>query len=116
MHPLLIWHISKIIVDSLFNFVVIACVLNQSRNHWLLSNALQSAITMCFKFKEEITNPSALVSLIDDDFGIAYELSLFVSNIKKDVFGVFYSFLSFLKKIEKRIVHNMLSLMLNLKP
>jgi hypothetical protein len=68
---------------------------------------------LCFKFKEEITNPFALVSLIDDYYGIAYELSLIVSNIKREVCGVFYSFLSFLKTIEEKIAHNMLSLMLD---
>ncbi len=36
--PLLTWHIFKIIMDSLFH-VVIACVLNQFRRHWLLVNA-----------------------------------------------------------------------------
>ncbi len=39
---------------------------------------------MCLKFKEEITNPSTLVNLINDDFGIAFELSLITSNIKKE--------------------------------
>jgi hypothetical protein len=50
---------------------------------------------MWLQFREEIINPFALVSLIDDDFGIAFELSLFVSNIKKEVCGVLDSFLSF---------------------
>jgi hypothetical protein len=50
---------------------------------------------MCLKFKEETINPYAQVSLIDDDFGIAFELFLFASNIKKKVCGVLDSFLSF---------------------
>jgi hypothetical protein len=55
---------------------------------------------MCLKFKEKITNPSTLVSLIDDDFGIAFKLFLnFVSNIKREVCGVLNSFFLFLKKI-----------------
>ncbi len=37
--PLFTWHISKIIVDSL-SPIVIACVLNQSKNHWLFFDAL----------------------------------------------------------------------------
>ncbi len=81
-------------MDSLFH-VVTACVLNQFRRHWLLVNALQSTITMCLKFREEIINPSAPINLIDDDFGIAFELSLFVSNIRREVCGVLDSFLSF---------------------
>jgi hypothetical protein len=50
---------------------------------------------VCLKLREEIINPSALVSLIDDDFGIAFELFLFVSNIKRKVCGVSDFFLSF---------------------
>jgi hypothetical protein len=53
-------------VDFL-SHVVTSCVLNQSKSHWLLSDALQSAIIMCIKFREEITNPSTPVNLIDDD-------------------------------------------------
>jgi hypothetical protein len=39
---------------------------------------------------------------MDDDFAIILELSLFDSNIKKEVCGVFDSFLSFIKKYEER--------------
>jgi hypothetical protein len=50
---------------------------------------------MCLKFKKKITNPNYLVSLIDDDFGTAFELSLFASNIRREICGVLDSFLSF---------------------
>jgi len=63
---------------------------------------------MCLKFKEEITNPSTPVNLIDDDFKIVFEFSLFTSNIRREVCGVWDSFLSFFKKIEKKKAHNML--------
>ncbi len=56
---------------------------------------------MCLKSKEEIINPFALVSLIDDDFGIAFELSLFASNIRREICGVLDSFFSFKKKLKK---------------
>jgi len=56
---------------------------------------------MCLKFKEEIINPSTLVSLIDDDSGIAFELSLFTCNIRKEVYVVLDSFLSYLKNLKK---------------
>jgi len=39
--------------------------------------------------------------LIDDDFGIAFELSLFASNIKRKAYGVLDSFL-YLKKEKKK--------------
>jgi hypothetical protein len=51
---------------------------------------------MCLKCKEKITNPFAwAIDLIDDGFQIAFELSLFASNIKREVCGVLDSFLSF---------------------
>jgi hypothetical protein len=108
----LTWHIFKTIVDSL-SPIVATCVLNQSRSHWLLFDALHSTITMCLKFKEEITNPSTLVSWIDDDSKITFELSLFASNIRRVICGVVDSFVSFLKKNGKKKAHNMLSLMLD---
>jgi hypothetical protein len=66
---------------------------------------------MCLKFKEEIINPSAQVSLINDDYGISFDLSLFASNIKREVCGVLDSFLSFFKEFENRKAHNMLFFM-----
>jgi hypothetical protein len=35
--------------------------------------------------KKEITNPFTQVSLIDDDSKIAFELSLFATNIQKEM-------------------------------
>jgi hypothetical protein len=40
---------------------------------------------MCLKCKEEVINPLAQVNLIDDDFGIAFELFLFAINVKQDM-------------------------------
>jgi hypothetical protein len=104
--PLLIWNILKIIVDSSFP-IVTTYVVNQSKSNWLLFDALQSAITVCLKFKEEIINPSAPINLIDDDSKIAFELFLFASNIKREVCSVLDYFLSFLRKFEERKAHNM---------
>jgi hypothetical protein len=61
---------------------------------------------------ENFTNSSIPINMITDDFGIVFELSLFASNIKKEVWGVLDFFLSFSLKYEKRKVHNMLTLML----
>jgi hypothetical protein len=60
-----------------------------------LFDALQHAITMCLKCREEFTNPRAQVNLIDDNYGIVFELYLFVTNIKREVHGVLESFLFF---------------------
>jgi len=50
--------------------------------------------------------------MIDDSL-LIFELSLFISNIKKKIYDVLDFFLSFLKKYEERKAHNMFSLMLN---
>jgi len=43
---------------------------------------------MCLKLRKNITNPFALVSLITDDYEITFELSLFASNIRREVCDV----------------------------
>ncbi len=53
--------------------------------------------------------------MIDDDSRITFELSLFASNIRREVCSVLDFFLSFLRKYEESKVHNMLSLMLDLR-
>jgi hypothetical protein len=63
-------------------------VLNQFCGHWLLSNALNSTITMNLKLKEKSKISSNLHDLIDDDSIVAQELSLFASNIRREVCGV----------------------------
>jgi hypothetical protein len=40
------------------------------------------------KCKEEVTNPPTKVNLIGDNFGIAFELFLFPTNIKREVCDV----------------------------
>ncbi len=78
----------------------------------MLSDALDSTIITSFKLKEEVGIALALNQLMDDDFGIAFELCLLTSNIKK-LCSVFDSFLSFLRRYEKLKTHNMFSLMLD---
>ncbi len=51
-------------------------------------------------------NCKPLVNFMDDDSGIAFELHLFVSNMRREVCGVLDSFF-FNKKIEERKYHNM---------
>jgi hypothetical protein len=112
--PFLTWHILKIIMDSL-SLAMTTCHLNQSSSLWLFFDTLQFVIIMCLKLKEEITNPSALINLIVDDFRITFEWYLFpLTNIKREVCGVLNS-LKKKKRYEKRKVHNMLSLMLDLR-
>jgi hypothetical protein len=43
---------------------------------------------MCVKCREKVTNPLAQTNLIDDDYGIVFDLFLFANNIKKEVSSV----------------------------
>jgi hypothetical protein len=79
-------------------------VLNQSRGHWLLFNALNATITMSLKLKEKSGISSNLQDLIDDDFVVAQELSLFASNIRREICVILDRFLSFFKNM-KEIKH-----------
>jgi hypothetical protein len=79
----------------------------------LLGDALNNAITMSSKLKEDVGIVQNLDHFMNDDFEITFELSLFAFNIKKEVCGVLDSFLSFLENYEKRKTHNMFSLMLD---
>jgi hypothetical protein len=54
--PPLTWHISHIIGNS-FGLVVFVYILNQTKGHWLLGDALNSTISMSFKFRDEILQP-----------------------------------------------------------
>jgi hypothetical protein len=61
-----IWHVAQIVVDVL-SLVVTTCVLNQSHEHWLSSDALHSTITMNTKIIEELQNPLSFDNIIDED-------------------------------------------------
>jgi hypothetical protein len=61
----------------------------------LLSDALNFAISMSLKFKDEIVF-TTFNNLMKEDGNVVYELSCLASNIKKEVMGVLDSFLSFL--------------------
>jgi len=60
-------------------------VLNQYCGHWLLFDVLNAIITISLKLKEEFEISSNLQDLIDDDFVVAQELSLFASSIRREV-------------------------------
>ncbi len=108
----LTWHMCCIIVDYL-GLVVSSCILNQSRGHWLLSDALNYTISMSLKFRDEMES-TTFNNLMEEDGNVVYELSCLASNIKKEVVYVLDYFLFFLKKYEERKAHNVLSLMLTL--
>jgi hypothetical protein len=78
--PPFIWHRSQIIVNILLPIVTI-CILNQSRGHWLLSDALQTTISMSLKLKEEMNNFLVLDLLVkSNDFSLDIELGVFAKK------------------------------------
>jgi hypothetical protein len=56
---------------------------------------------MRLKCTKEVTNPLARINLIENDYGIAFELFLFAINIKRKVYGVLESFFFFFKDMKK---------------
>jgi hypothetical protein len=91
------WHILKNLVD-VFSSMVSACVMNQSRGHWLLIGAMFTTITMSCTLKEELEMNPIINNLVED----AIELDLLASNIKRNVYNVLDVFLSFKKKFDER--------------
>jgi hypothetical protein len=91
------WHIYQIIKDYL-SPIVIVCVLNQFREHWLFNDVLHftNFLSLIF-FKNSELLPS-FQSLMEDEFGFANELTLLASIIRKEVCGVLIFFLSVLRK------------------
>jgi hypothetical protein len=98
--PPLTWHSSQIIVYYLDPIVSI-CILNQSRDHWLLTNALNFVISISSNFKNETT--ISFDNLMDEDAShIVLELTCLASNIKNEVVGVLDYFILFRRKYEEK--------------
>ncbi len=95
--PPLTWHSSQIIVYYL-GLVISTCILNQSRDHWLLTNAVNFVISISSNFKNETT--ISFDNLMDEDASyIVLEVTCLASNIKKEVVGGFGLFYFLSKKI-----------------
>jgi hypothetical protein len=68
----------------------------------LLNHALNYAISMNLKFKDEIDS-TTFDNLMEEDGNVIYEVSCLASNIKKEVVQVL-DFFSFLKEKERPII------------
>jgi hypothetical protein len=64
------------------------------RGHWLLNYALNFAISISLKFRDEI-DFATFDNLMKEYENVVYKLSCLASNIKKEVIHVLDSFLSF---------------------
>jgi hypothetical protein len=92
MSPLLTWHIFQIIVDCLFLLLLWMLVF------WISLIALGYCLMHCslqllcaWNVGKNLQNH--VINLSDNDFGIAFELYLFATNIKREVCDVLDFFL-----------------------
>jgi hypothetical protein len=67
----------------------------------VVNDELTSTISLRLKLKEKVEISPTLNKIMNDDIGVAFELSLLVFNIEKEVCGVLHSFLSTSKEYEK---------------
>jgi hypothetical protein len=72
-----IWAIIKTII-SCMNPIVSACVMNQSRRHWLLSNALTTTINISRNMEAEVMG-------LGDGFKILDEFDLELVTLQKNM-------------------------------
>jgi hypothetical protein len=66
------------------------------------SDELTSTISLSLKLKEKVEIAPTLNNIMNDDIGVAFELSWLVYNIEKEVCGVLHSFLSTSKEYEEK--------------
>jgi hypothetical protein len=81
---------------------MLACVFNQCRCHWLLSDALNFYISICLKSKEEFKISSSLDNFMEKESTVVLELGFLASNIRKKVCGVLGFIFIFWENINKR--------------
>ncbi len=71
-------------------------VLNQSRTHWLLRDALHFILTTCQEFRDELSHQRVLNNLAKEEINIFnYELEELISRMKCQVLEVLLPFISF---------------------
>jgi hypothetical protein len=101
-----VWAIDEAIIHCLH--VVTTCILNQSRGHWLLSNALAIVSNLIVVMEFE-TNP--LVNG-NETFDL-FDVELHMLNMWQEVLKVINPLMEFLKNFDSYQIHNMLVLMLD---
>jgi hypothetical protein len=83
MHKRLFFLYTLLLVTDVFFLVVNACVMNQSKGHWLLLDALFIAITMICKFRKKAETNLFVDGLMEKDVIIGVELDLLASNLNR---------------------------------
>jgi len=83
------WHIFQIIVN-VFSPIVFTCVLNQSKSHWLLSDALHFAISICLKLKKKFRIFVSFYNFMEKESIFVFELRFLAFNIKFFLWSYIY--------------------------
>ncbi len=97
-------------ITTCMNLMVIACVLNQSTDHWLLLDVLMTIINLIMAMESQL-DPLVDGSETCDQFDV--ELQMLSKNMRQEVVKVMKPFLQFLRAFDSFQVHNMLALMLD---
>jgi hypothetical protein len=77
MPPPLTWHIFQIIVD-VFSLVMFGYVLNQFKCHWLLNDALNYAIFIYWKLKDEFRISSSFDNFMEKESIVVHVLGFWL--------------------------------------
>ncbi len=97
-----VWAIVKTITFTL-NHVIFTCVMNHSRGHQLLSDALAIAITLIMEMEAQL-----LELFVGPEISDLFEakICLLHKNMQLEVIMVIKPFLEFLRSFNARQVHN----------
>ncbi len=114
------WEIVRVIVDTM-KPVITAIIANQSRDYWILSDALVLAINMVIDCRRINTNMSIDSDLDadqdedDDDESLTFDQQLikFSCNIRSQIISILESFLKFTKEFQRDKAHCMIALCLD---
>jgi hypothetical protein len=105
------WAICKVVVKTMFPFVK-QCILNQTRGYWLLSNALNVALSINVCMQNQIQQSKITpFNFVKGDF--EYELGALRVCMMVEVLAILALFLAFASTYNANKVHNMLALMLD---
>jgi hypothetical protein len=104
-----VWAIIEVITSPL-NHVVSTYVMNQSRGHWVLSNALIITITLTMEMEVALLKLSIKLEIFDL---FETKIHFLHKNMWLEVIKVIKPFLEFLKSSNARQAHNMIVIMLD---
>jgi len=104
-----VWAIVEVITSTLNHFVS-TCVMNKSRGHWLLSNALTITITLTMEMEVALLELSIKLEIFDL---FEAKIHFLHKNMRLEVIKLIKPFLEFLKSFDATQAHNMMVIMLD---